>query len=64
VARPGVVLRARASSAEGCSDTRSRRARGSAIARSAAWARRRARGSAESGHFQALIGPKSSRLRP
>jgi hypothetical protein len=64
VARPWWVLRAWVSSAEGCSDTRSGHARGSASARSAAWARRRARGSAESGHVQALIGPKSSRLRP
>jgi hypothetical protein len=64
VARPGWSLRARASSAEGGSDTRFGCVRGSASARSGAWARRRARGSAENGQVQARIGSKSSRLWP
>jgi hypothetical protein len=60
VARPGWSLRARASTAEGGSDTRSDGVSASTSACSGAWARRRARGSAESGQVQARIGSKSS----
>jgi hypothetical protein len=60
--RLGVVLKARASTTRGGSDTRSGCARASASARSGAWAWRRARGSAERGQVQARIGSKSLRL--
>jgi hypothetical protein len=60
----GWSYRRRRARQRGCSDIRSRCARASASARSGVWALRRARGSAERGHVQARIGPKSLRLWP
>jgi hypothetical protein len=63
-ARLGVVLKVRASTAEGWLWHALGVCAASASARSGVWARRRAWGSVERGHVQAQIGPTSLRLWP